>query len=120
MYIYNKRSRQENKIRSGWDAFGKLLITLKKQEDFIISWDKNIYQCILSVLSYEAQTWAFTKQIVYKVQWIGDRKRNEYIRQRTKITDNIKKIRNIKWAYAGHVVRTTNSRWNTKIDSRRP
>lgn len=46
---------------------------------------------------------------------LRDRKTNEWIRQRTKVTDVIEKAARLKWSYAGHVARSNIGRWHKRI-----
>ena len=51
---------------------------------------------------------------------LRDRIRNEEIRRRTKITDIAQRVAELKWQWAGHVVRTADGRWGPKVLEWRP
>lgn len=44
-----------------------------------------------------------------------DRKRIEWIRQKTQVTDVIHRVKTLKWQWTGHLARRTDNRWITKI-----
>ena len=44
-----------------------------------------------------------------------DRKRIEWIRQKTKVIDVIQRVKLLKWQWAGHLARRTDNRWTTRI-----
>ena len=44
-----------------------------------------------------------------------DRKTNIWVREKTKVTDVIEQVRGRKWTWAGHVSRTRDNRWTSRI-----
>lgn len=100
-----------------WAAFGKLKYVLKSNIPMCLK--RKVYnQCILPVLTYGAETLTFTKKTIHKIgvaqramerSMLGislkDRVPNETIRQRTGVSDTIKRITSLKWNWAGHVAR---------------
>ena len=42
---------------------------------------------------------------------LSDKIKNEVIRNKTKVTDIVEKVRNLKWKWAGHVCRMPYDRW---------
>ena len=51
---------------------------------------------------------------------LSDRKRIEWIRERTKVRDARVEVAGLKWRYAGHNVRVRDERWNKVIITWRP
>ena len=51
---------------------------------------------------------------------LKDRIRNEAIREKTKVTDIARKISKLKWQWAGHICRRTDSRWSRRVLEWRP
>ena len=46
-----------------------------------------------------------------------DKKRNEWIREKTGVDDILEKIDVMKWSWAGHLGRMGNDRWAKKVSS---
>ena len=80
--------------------------------------------CILPVMLYGAQTWAFNRKdmnmlnicqrkMERKILGISlkDRIRNTDIRNKTKIKEAMKTAHQIKWKWGGHVLRMKDDRW---------
>lgn len=51
---------------------------------------------------------------------LSDRITKEDIRQRTKIIDVIEHTASLKWRWAGHTMRQTDTRWNKEMQHWRP
>lgn len=129
----NKEIEIERRRRLGWAAFGKLSHILKDRRIPQYLRTRIYEQCVVPVITYGAQTWTLTKTMVNKLRttqramervMIGvtlrDRKRNEWIRQRTKVVDIVERVTSLKWNFAGHIVRLTDERWNSRIIRWRP
>ncbi|KAL0831265.1 hypothetical protein ABMA28_002113 [Loxostege sticticalis] len=78
--------------------------------------------CILPVLTYGAETWVTTKAILQKLivtqramerRLVGvslrDRMTNKWLRKESKVSDIVKRIANLKWQWAGHMARKSDS-----------
>ena len=129
----NQTVELKRRIRLAWVAFGKLSFILrnKKYPQYLKT---RVYdQCVLPVLTYGSQVWTFTKANMDKIaktqrsmerQMLGiklsDRKRIEWIRERTKVRDARVEVAGLKWRYAGHNVRVRDERWNKVIITWRP
>jgi hypothetical protein len=121
----NEMSTEINqRITAGWRRFGQYSHFLK---------DKNIPNnlkkrimdtVILPSLTYGAETWALTKHQARKLAaaqrsmersllniTLKDKIRNEVIRERSKVKDITKEVREKKSTWAGHVARMANNRW---------
>ena len=85
-------------------------------------------QCILPAITYASETWTLTTKMENKLaaaqinmerRMLGitmrDRKTNEWIREKTKVQDILKRIMLGKWTWAGHVARRTNGIWTTSV-----
>ena len=115
------------RIRAGWIAFGRNNIIFKSRMPLYLK-KKAFDQCILPVLTYGCETWNLKAAVTQKLQvaqrsmeraMLGitrrDRKRIGWIREQTKVTDIIHRIKSLKWQWAGHIARRTDNRWTTKI-----
>ena len=82
-------------------------------------------QCVLPAMAYGCQTWSLTKKaLVKKLETsqramerkmlnakLKDRIRNTIIRQRTRVTNVVQYVTNMKWKWAGHIARMKDNRW---------
>ena len=96
------------------------------------------YMCLITlkvwcVVAYSAETWTLMVGLVHKFKVakramgramlgvsLEDKIRNEVIRDRTKITDIARTISKLKWQWAGHICRKSDSRWNRRVLKWRP
>lgn len=121
------------RIKGGWRCFNKYKELLTDKE-IPLSLRRRIYdQCILTTMTYGAETWATTKEIEQKLRTtqramerrmlnltLRDRVRHSDIRQKTKVKDVILKIKEMKWKWAGHLSRTQDNRWTKKLTEWQP
>ncbi|KAK2170774.1 hypothetical protein NP493_1143g01010 [Ridgeia piscesae] len=49
-----------------------------------------------------------------------NRKANTWVRDKTKLTDVIEKVRRRKWTCAGHVSRIRDNRWTLRVTTWKP
>lgn len=90
-------------------------------------------QCVLSILTYGAETLSLTKQTANKIRVaqrsmqriilnlsLRNKIPNVEVRRRSGVADAISKISSIKWNWAGHLTRTNDGRWVKKITEWRP
>lgn len=83
--------------------------------------------CVLSVLTYSAETLTLTKASSRKLQKtqrrmersmleisLRGRFRNEEIRKRT-VDDVLERITRANWRWAGHIARSNDGRWTRRI-----
>lgn len=129
----NQKSEITRRVKLTWAAFGKLKHVLQNP-DIPIHLKRKVYDmCILPVATYGLETISITKgsadllettQRAMERAMLGisirDRIRNEEIRRRTKVTDVIRYMAEMKWRWAGHVARQDNSRWSNKVIHWRP
>ena len=91
------------------------------------------YSCVLPAMTYAAETWALTSQAKNKLAaaqtkmerrmlniTYRDRKRNIWVREKTKVTDRIEPVRKREWTWAGRVSRIRDDRWTLCITSWKP
>lgn len=135
-YIYlgqliSFENRTENdinrRIAIAWKKFWNLKEIMKNKE-INIEIKRKLYETvILPCLTYGCQCWSLRKSDECKLaicqrkmerSMLGikqkDKINNHIIRKITKLTDIIKRIRILKWSWAGHICRMENTRW-TKI-----
>ena len=127
-----------NRVKLAWRAFGRNSAIFKSGLPICLK-RKVFDQCILPVLTYASETWTLTNRTVRKLQttqrsmercMLGftrrDRKRNTWIREQTKVTDVICRVKKLKWNWVGHLARRNDDRWTTKVlywiprDKKRP
>ena len=115
------------RMKLAWAAFGRNAIIFKSRMPIPLK-KRAFDQCILPIMTYGCETWILKKEIIRKLQvtqksmercMLGitkrDRKRIEWIRQKTQVIDIIHRIKSLKWQWAGHLARRTDNRWSTKI-----
>lgn len=129
----NQTAEIAHRVNLGWAAFGNLKHILRNRS-IPNSLKKKVYeQCVLPVITYGMETVTLTQKSANKLQTnqrameramlgisLRDRVRNEEIRRRTKITDIIHRIAELKWRWTGHVARQDPSRWTVRILQWRP
>lgn len=77
---------------------------------------KVFHLVVLPFLTYWCQTWAFRKEDEKRLV-LCQRKWKVSMRQmsmKTKLTDVVKRVRELKWSWAGHVCRLDEWRWSKK------
>ncbi|CAG9835439.1 unnamed protein product [Diabrotica balteata] len=129
----NQTAEIKRRVRLAWAAFGKLSYILKNKRYPQHLKTKVYNQCVLPVLTYGSQTWTFTKANMDKIiktqramerQMLHirlmDKKRNEWIREKTKVRDVRQEVAKLKWRFAGHNIRQKEDRWNKILISWRP
>lgn len=129
----NQEIEIKRRTKQAWAAFGRLNYILKNVKIPQHLRSKVFDSCILPVLTYGAQTWTMTKRNIDKLiktqramerqmlhVTLKDKKRNTWIRQRTKVTDVRDRSARLKWQFAGHNARQTDTRWNVRVLDWRP
>lgn len=127
----NQQIEIDRRIRQGWAAYGKLKDIFEM--NIPLQLKRQLYnQCILPVVTYGAETWVLTKEIINKLRvhqraierkilgvTLRDHKTNTWIRARTGVEDVITRVASLKWNWAGHVARGT-EKWSGKVIRWRP
>ncbi|CAF4921267.1 unnamed protein product [Pieris macdunnoughi] len=117
----------ERRVSSAWKRFWSLKEILKSKDFPIVAKKKVFNLCILPCVTYGCETWALSQKHLLKLRTcqrgmersmvgvtLRHRKRAEEIRSTTKVEDIIKKIRQLKWRWTGHMTRDSRLKW-TKI-----
>lgn len=126
----NKMSREiDARTSAAWRSFWALKKFLSSPLPMFHK-RKLMNSVILPVFTYGAQTWTLTAAHERKLraeQKAMERKllkisllqhiSNDEIRKKTKIIDVVKKARELKWNWAGHVQRQDDSRWTKFIEN---
>jgi hypothetical protein len=128
----NQKNEIGRRIGLTWAAFGKLNFIFRSKMDIRLK-TKVYEQCILPVMTYGSETLTLTKASANKLRVaqrameramlgisLRDRKRNEWIRRKTGVTDVIRKIKSLKWEWAGHIARMEDERWTKRVLNWRP
>lgn len=117
----------QRRIALSWKKYWGLKEIMKNKE-IKLEIKKKVYEsCILPCLTYGCQTWSLRKEDEERIAVcqrkmersilgirIADRVSNSTIRKQTKFIDAKRRVRLLKWNWAGHVCRLENNRW-TKI-----
>ena len=85
-------------------------------------------QCVIPAITYGCKTWKLTKQtenslrIAQKAMeramlgiTLTDRRRETWIREKTKIKDIIQVIKQLKWKWTGYIARMNANRWTKRL-----
>jgi hypothetical protein len=116
------------RIAIAWKKYWSLK-EIMKNKDIDIRIKSKLYDiAILPSLTYGCQTWTLRKKEENKLAVhqrrmersmlsikISDKIKNCTIRKKTKVTDILEKIRNLKWKWAGHACRMPCDRWARKL-----
>lgn len=117
----------KRRTKLAWSAFGRLNYVFKGKLPICLK-RKVFNQCVLPVLTYGCETWSLNVRSIQKLRvaqrgmercMLGitrrDRKRNEWVREQTKVRDVIDVVMRLKWKWAGHIARRTDGRWTRSI-----
>lgn len=117
----------ERRIINGWKKYWSLREAMKDKELHINLKSKLFNTCVLPVLTYGCQSWSLNKRTLNKLATCqyamersmlnikkSDRLKNIVIRNKTKTSDVINKIKRLKWRWAGHLVRG-HDKWSKRV-----
>ncbi|XP_022816835.1 uncharacterized protein LOC111349816 [Spodoptera litura] len=117
----------DRRVANAWNRYWSLKEVLKSKHFPMIAKKKVFDSCVLPCLTYGCQTWALNQKHLLALRtcqrgmersMLGvrkmDRIRSEDIRSITKVEDIIKKVRQLKWRWTGHMTRDSKTKW-TKI-----
>lgn len=129
----NQTAEIKRRIRLAWAGFGKMNYIFKNKSIPINLKRRAFDTCILPVATYGLETMAMTKKTANQIRvmqramervmlgiGLRDRKRNEDIRQKTRVTDVIERIAELKWQWVGHVARKDGTHWTYRLVHWRP
>ncbi|GBP22261.1 Putative uncharacterized transposon-derived protein F52C9.6 [Eumeta japonica] len=116
----------DRRINMSWKKFCSLKEILKSNLPLKLK-KKVMDSCVLPCLTYGAQTWIYNKYTKTKIRTcqrsmersildlkLKDKHRSSDIRHKTKLINAGKHAQQLKWKWAGHMIRTTGERW-TKL-----
>ncbi|XP_030025374.2 uncharacterized protein LOC115443910 [Manduca sexta] len=115
----------KRRIANGWKRYWSLK-EIMKSTDLNTSIKRKVFNtCVLPCITYGCETWSLTKhhrnmlehcQRSMERSLIGikkqDKRRNTFIRSKTKVTDVLTRIDNLKWRWTGHMLRSTQEKWS--------
>ena len=116
------------RIKAGWSCFGRHKDILCNK-NIPMSLRRKVYnQCVLPTMMYGSETWSLTKYSEAKLQSaqramerqmlnisLRNKVRCTTIRQQTGVADILRKIKQSKWRWAGHVARRNDNRWTKRL-----
>lgn len=118
----------EKRIATGWKTYWALKEITKSKEISIKIKKKTFDTCILPAITYGCETWALTKlhreklarcQRSMERSMLGlklkDKVRNADIRHKTKLTDILVRIDQLKWRWTGHMLRCKKEKWSKQV-----
>lgn len=118
----------EKRIATGWKTFWALKEITKSKEIPIKIKKKTFDSCILPCITYGCETWALTKlhrdklvrcQRSMERTMLGlklkDKVRSTDIRHKTKLTDILVRIDQLKWRWTGHMLRCKEEKWSKQV-----
>ena len=111
----------QRRIALGWPAFGRANLVLTKK--LPMSLKRKVYnQCILPVMTYGSETWNLAKKQTMKLRttqrshekkMLGitwkHKETAKWIREQTKLQDNVKTLKMLKWNWGGNIMRTNDN-----------
>ncbi|KAI5716778.1 hypothetical protein M8J76_012324 [Diaphorina citri] len=121
------------RITLAWGSFSKYKSILKNKNMKLKFKVKLLKSCVLPSLLYGCESWVFKKQYINKLRRVvrrmerailgvtlRDRKRNTWVRERTKMIDVGTRMWELKCNWIGHVLRRNDDRWTKEILSWKP
>ncbi|KAM3964822.1 activating signal cointegrator 1 complex subunit 1 [Aphomia sociella] len=126
----NQTAEAERRIAQAWAIFGANKQTLRGKIPYLKV--KVFEWCVMPVLTYGTETMTLTqKSAEFRVAQRGmeramigitlrDRRRNEWILNKTRVKDVMAVIAKKKWTWARHIARMDESRWTRRVLEWRP
>ncbi|KAL0821652.1 hypothetical protein ABMA28_005093 [Loxostege sticticalis] len=108
----NVENEVQRRIALAWKKYWSFREIMKNKQVNIRVKKKLYDSAILPCLTYGSQTKMERSMLGIRIK---DKIRNKKIRKITKLADVVKRIRQLKWKWAGHVCRMENSRWTKKV-----
>lgn len=113
-----------NRINIGWKRYWALKDVMKNSEIPVKAKKKIFNTCILPSMTYGCQTWGLTNKNIKSLEIcqhrmersmlnmkLKDKIRLTKIRKQTKIIDIKYRIQQLKWKWAGHLIRDKTEKW---------
>ena len=136
-YILKENNQDKDiqrRIMAGWAAYAKHRDIFKRNLAICLNLKSQVYNsCVLSAMTYGAETWTLTKQTQNKLAvaqtkmersmlniTYKDRRTNIWVGERTKVMDIMYTVRKMKWSWAGHINRLKDNRWTSRATTWRP
>lgn len=118
----------QNRINLGWKRYWALKDVMKNSQIPIEGKKKIFNTCILPSMTYGCQTWSCTKKNIKALETcqhrmersilnikLKDKIRLKTIRKQTKIIDIKYQIKQLKWKWAGHQIRSKTEKWTNEV-----
>ena len=118
----------QRRVTNAWKRYWSLKEVMKSKDIPIREKRKVFNVCILPCLTYGCQTWALTKNNLKKLKVcqnnmarsiigikLKDKVRLEEIKKIINLTDIETVIKQLKWRWAGHMMRSTKDKWTKTI-----
>ncbi|CAH2097703.1 unnamed protein product [Euphydryas editha] len=118
----------DKRIATGWKKYWTMKEIMKSKELGIRIKQKTFDTCILPCITYGCETWALTQshrdkltrcQRAMERSMLGlklkDKVRSTDIRRKTKLTDILSRIDQLKWRWTGHMLRCTMDKWSKQV-----
>ena len=127
----NQDKEIQRRIMADWAAYAKHRDIFKS--NLAICLKRQVYNsCVLSAMTYGAETWTLTKQAQNKLAaaqtrmgimlniTYKDRQTDIWARERENVIDVISNVRKLKWSWAGHINSLKDNPWASRVITWRP
>lgn len=118
----------QRRVNNSWSRYWALK-EIMKNKSIPVSEKRRVWDmCILPVLTYGCQTWAYTAATTQKLKVcqhsmersmlgirLSDKQTLANIRKKTKIIDVTRKTKTLKWRWTGHIMRSKRKKWTSDI-----
>lgn len=125
----DQMSKEINKrIASGWRKYWSLKEIMKSKDLSMTIKRRTFNNCILPCITYGSETWSLNQNHREKLRKcqramersmlaikLNDRIASTEIRDKTKVTDILTRIDQLKWRWTGHMLRCKTDKWSKQV-----